>query len=593
MTRLLIKRYQGSYVVKPLNGDFEALNKSDNSSCKKESATNIVTVLRNSSLKGDLNNTLKTKNEKNKANVSETTERIKTVHEAVLGNYKQTPKSGRTIAQKGDCALHEMESTQLIQTESSPAVKEDARLVPYNDSPCILPLPLPQISMKIIKDVETKLVYSNEQYISHEFAESKASTSAQSMHQNLQKLHFTSNFNSGTLQRLDMWLEMALSKATSFYTQKKYSLAVEQLKSAIQLCSKGAVSGKPFDATHEDICNVASFAESKLAECYLRMKKPYFALNHSHRSIILNPLCFRNHLRQAAVFRCLGRYSEAARSTMVADYMYLLSGGMDQQMAKNIKLYWQAMLEEAITRSDAFSVMYTPSLKKLSKEDRDQITYEFKQRHPDYVAFIYTDPEVAHILPQKIEWSSQVCHHCILTIGFRNKEDGNFLEILDNKTSLTFGEEKHPFHQPTLIEAEANVKTCRQKMWPVLHLIASTKLFVGPSVCSGTILKLQYASFLSQLKHVQELSEVINQAMAEIATIPYLLDISQKDADLLQALMADAMDALKGNRIDKDHTWNKIHKITVIEDFIYNLEANFLKAKVARKSRRKIRETGQ
>lgn len=31
------------------------------------------------------------------------------------------------------------------------------------------------------------------------------------------------------------------------------------------------------------------------------------------RSIILNPVYFRNHLRQATVFRCLERYSEAAR----------------------------------------------------------------------------------------------------------------------------------------------------------------------------------------------------------------------------------------------------------------------------------------
>ncbi|KAL4824432.1 hypothetical protein H8958_020644, partial [Nasalis larvatus] len=30
-------------------------------------------------------------------------------------------------------------------------------------------------------------------------------------------------------------------------------------------------------------------------------------------SIVLNPAYFRNHLRQATVFRCLERYSEAAR----------------------------------------------------------------------------------------------------------------------------------------------------------------------------------------------------------------------------------------------------------------------------------------
>ena len=51
----------------------------------------------------------------------------------------------------------------------------------------------------------------------------------------------------------------------------------------LKLCSKGAVLGKPFEASAEDIASVASFIETKLVACYLRMRKPDLALNHAHR----------------------------------------------------------------------------------------------------------------------------------------------------------------------------------------------------------------------------------------------------------------------------------------------------------------------
>ncbi|XP_005338107.2 spermatogenesis-associated protein 16 [Ictidomys tridecemlineatus] len=104
--------------------------------------------------------------------------------------------------------------------------------------------------------------------------------------------------------------------------------------------------------------------------------------------------------------------------------------------------------------------------------------------------------------------------------------------------------------------------------------------------CSGVMEKLQYASLLSQLQRVKEQSQVINQAMAELATIPYLQDISQQEAELLQSLMADAMDTLEGRRSDKERVWNTIQKIGRIEDFLYQLEDSFLKTKKLRTARR-------
>lgn len=50
-----------------------------------------------------------------------------------------------------------------------------------------------------------------------------------------------------------------------------------------KLCSKGAALGKPFEASPKDISSIASFIETKLVICYLKMRKPDLALNHSHR----------------------------------------------------------------------------------------------------------------------------------------------------------------------------------------------------------------------------------------------------------------------------------------------------------------------
>ncbi|KAL9820796.1 uncharacterized protein GJ701_017415 [Geothlypis trichas] len=144
----------------------------------------------------------------------------------------------------------------------------------------------------------------------------------------------------------------------------------------VQLCSKGFALEDPLKSSPDDISRLASWIESKLVICYLKLGQPGLALHHSHRqlqwkreeeggrdreftwhlrcstelqsrsafgaclrhhsilrsfsgvrnarltlslpvlsprSIIQNPSHFCNHLRQAACFRCLHRYSEVAR----------------------------------------------------------------------------------------------------------------------------------------------------------------------------------------------------------------------------------------------------------------------------------------
>ncbi|KFQ40486.1 Spermatogenesis-associated protein 16, partial [Mesitornis unicolor] len=420
------------------------------------------------------------------------------------------------------------------------------------------PTPLPHISLKRIKAIEIELVYTIEEDISFEFAEPGVSTSTRSVCGESEKADALGTPNGRALPQLDIQLQKTLQEASSCYGQENYTAAVEQFSAALELCSKGVAVVNPFKASPEDISSIVSFIEAKLVACYLKLGKPDDALNHSHRSIILNPAYFRNHLRQAAVFRRLKRHTEAARSSMIADYMYWLTGGTEQRISKLIKLYWQSMIEEAITREEFFSVMYTPFVGKLKTDTINKIKDIFAKNHPDYVKHIYTVPHGHHFLPQTAEWSSPQKHW--LTLGFRNKHIGKTLERWSNRKLPIFTDRKAPFSLLTEEETQKYWDNTGKRIVPVMDFISSTKLTDEHCVCSRGIEKLHYASLLSRLQRVKEQTQVINQAMAELATIPYLQDISQQDAELLQSLMADAMDILEG-RSDKGRVWNQIQKV--------------------------------
>ncbi|XP_038439848.1 spermatogenesis-associated protein 16 isoform X20 [Canis lupus familiaris] len=469
-------------------------------------------------------------------------------------------KMAKSIKEKQSNDSEKVAFKRKAENEEKPAGKKEAKITELDSM--LISMPLPHIPLKNIMDVEAKLVYVDEEDVRYEFVESFMSTgirptSNQRAAEIVDPLHVP-NFNFPP--QIDKWLQVALKDASSCYRQKKYAVAAGQFRTALELCSKGAALGKPFEASAEDIASVASFIETKLVTCYLRMRKPDLALNHAHRSIVLNPAYFRNHLRQATVFRCLERYSEAARSAMIADYMFWLCGGSEQCISKLIKLYWQAMIEEAITRAESFSVMYTPFATKIRADKIEKVREVFTKTHPAYVEYIYTDLQGLHILPQTVDWSSFPPQQYLLTLGFKNKEDGKFLEKLSSRKIPTFTEHKTPFSLLTKEDTVRHMETMGKRILPILDFIRSTQLNGSFHGCSGVMEKLQYASLLSQLQRVKEQSQVINQAMAELATIPYLQDVSQQEAELLQSLMADAMDTLEGRRNDKERVWNTIQK---------------------------------
>ncbi|KAI4894882.1 hypothetical protein NFI96_001085 [Prochilodus magdalenae] len=143
--------------------------------------------------------------------------------------------------------------------------------------------PLWRIPLKSLVEVETKLVCGDEQNITHRLARSPASTSSQLMCQSSETLGPPSGPNLGFLPQIDKRLDAALQDADAHYRLEKYAVAATCFAAALELCSKGTVLGKPFSADYEDISKVASFIESKLVACYLRMKRPDLALTHSHR----------------------------------------------------------------------------------------------------------------------------------------------------------------------------------------------------------------------------------------------------------------------------------------------------------------------
>ncbi|XP_069720672.1 spermatogenesis-associated protein 16 [Phaenicophaeus curvirostris] len=511
---------------------------------------------------------------------------------AEMEKIKMTKKKKEKQSNDLDGANHKHKS----EKNQKLAVKKEETMLETSNQ--LIPTLLSHIPLESLTNIEMELVYTDEEDICFEFSEPVASTSTQSLSCDSEKADALSASNDNALPQIDKQLKMILQEASTCYRQNDYTAAMEKLSAALELCSRGTAINNLFDSFPEDISSIASFIETKLVTCYLKLRKPNDALNHSHRSIILNPAYFRNHLRQAAVFRYLERYSEAARSAMIADYIYWLTGGTEQHTSKLIKLYWQAMFEEAITREVSFSVMYTPFVTEVKADKINKIKEIFAKKHPDYVTHIYTDPHGLHILPQTAEWPSLPPQHYLLTLGFRSKHIGKTMERWSSRKLPIFSDRKAPFCPLTKKETDMYWINTGKRILPVMDLIRSTKLTDNRCPCARGIEKLHYASFLGCLQRVEEQSQVINQAMAELATVPYLQDISQQDAKLLQSLMADAMDTLEG-RSHKGRVWNKIQKIGLIEDYIYQVEDNYLKnkrhrkAKMEKKRMKKIQSTQQ
>ncbi|NXC31005.1 SPT16 protein, partial [Campylorhamphus procurvoides] len=352
-------------------------------------------------------------------------------------------------------------------------------------------------------------------------------------------------------------LRLPLSEGSARFRQEQFAAAAAKFSTALELCSKGFAIDDPLKSSPDDISRLASFIESKLVICYLKLGQPGIALGHSHRSIIQNPSYFRNHLRQAACFRSLQRPSEAARSAMIADCLYVLAGGSGLETSELIQLYWQALIQEALRGEESFSVLYTPFEKEDVADTIKEANKSFAEKHPDYTQHIFTDPHGIHLLPERVE--SLPDQQYLLTLGFRDREVGKAVEKSLTRKLPICPDQKTPFGPSTEEEAETFWESTGKKVAAVMDFIGSTKIKDRRSPCARAMEQFHHASLLGRRRRGQEQGQVMSQVMAELATVPYLQRVSQEDNRMLQSLTADAMDVLAGRTGER--VWTKLEKV--------------------------------
>ncbi|XP_027564307.1 spermatogenesis-associated protein 16-like [Neopelma chrysocephalum] len=465
----------------------------------------------------------------------------------------------RTGTDRGNCKTKGESHENLTGTEAEPQSEPGAG---------IFPSPPPHIPPCKLREIEAELICADEAGSEFEFGELASPGASPAAHQAP-----AGSAGDSPWHGVDARLRLPLREGSARYRQQQFAAAAAKFSTALELCSRGFATEDPLKSSPDDISRVASFIEAKLVICYLKLGQPDIALSHSHRSIIQNPSHFRNHLLQAACFRCLQRYSEAARSAMIADCLYVLAGGTDLETSDLIQLYWQALIQEALSGEVSFSVLYTPFDKEDEADKIKEANKSFAEKHPDYVQHIFTDPHGIHLLPERAEALPD--QEYLLTLGFRDKEIGKTVEkSVIRKLPICPGQ-KTAFSPSTEEERETFWENTGKKVMAVIDFIGSTKIKDKRSPCARAMEHFQRASLLGSLQRGEQQAQGMAQVMAELATIPYLQRVSQEDDKLLQSLTADAMDVLAGRT--RDRVWTKIQKVARIEEDLREGEEDFLR----------------
>ncbi|XP_029814517.1 spermatogenesis-associated protein 16, partial [Manacus vitellinus] len=373
----------------------------------------------------------------------------------------------------------------------------------------------------------------------------------------------------------------------------------------MQLCSRGFATEDPLKSSPDDISRVASFIESKLVICYLKLGQPDIALSHSHRRkgacvcSLPRPRHVEGGILQTssklwAESLSAQEWSENIRGTPRAQ----LAGPQPAFLPTGV--FCQALIQEALSGEVSFSVLYTPFEKEDEADKIKEANKSFAEKHPDYVQHIFTDPHGIHLLPERAE--SLPDQEYLLTLGFRNREIGKTVEksVIRNlpltqrpaRPSRKKGRwintapvvlwfhflgQKTAFSPSTEEETETFWENTGKKIMAVIDFIGSTKIKDRRSPCARAIEHFHRASLLGRLQRGEEQAQVMAQVMAELATIPYLQRVSQEDDKLLQSLTADAMDVLAGRT--RDRVWTKIQKVARIEEELREGEEDFLRVR--------------
>lgn len=106
--------------------------------------------------------------------------------------------------------------------------KEAVMLEPGNR---LIPAPLSHIPLKTLLDIETKLVYIDEEEIFFEFAEVAMPAGRRSAHRGCA----TTAMSAPSVPRVDKQLQVALWDASDHYRQKNYAVAAAQFTTALEV----------------------------------------------------------------------------------------------------------------------------------------------------------------------------------------------------------------------------------------------------------------------------------------------------------------------------------------------------------------------
>ncbi|XP_063280921.1 LOW QUALITY PROTEIN: spermatogenesis-associated protein 16, partial [Prinia subflava] len=251
-------------------------------------------------------------------------------------------------------------------------------------------------------------------------------------------------------------------------------------------------------------------------------------------------------------------------SAMVAQCLYVLAEGAALETSDRLQLYWQAMIQEALSGEVSFSALYTPFEKGDKAEKIKGANRTFAEKNPDYVQHIFTDPHGIHLLPEKAE--SHPGQQYLLTLGFKNKEIGKTVEKFVTQKLPVFPSQIVTFSPSMEEEAETFGRALGERIMAALAFIGSTKIKDHAGPCARAVEQFHLASLLRHLQRGQEQAQVMTQAMAELATAPHLQRVSREDDKLLQSLMADALDILAGGAGER--AWVKIQKVALIEEYL-------------------------
>uniref|UniRef100_A0A3B4VLV3 Spermatosis associated 16 n=1 Tax=Seriola dumerili TaxID=41447 RepID=A0A3B4VLV3_SERDU len=415
----------------------------------------------------------------------------------------QTPKSHRTSLATTPAGSTGPEVKRLKRQSDISQERKDVKKKDIEDdkgekqTDCV---PQQSISLKKLWNVENSLALGKEML--PVFNKSSSSFSSSSSLQTYLPSHTVSSSslsrsqahksrelslgpNLSFLPPIEKELFTLLTDANLYCRTRRYAVAVKSLCTALQLSSKGHVLKDTHCADPSDIELVFSYIQARLVVCYLRMKKPQLALIHAHRSIQLNPSHFQNHMRQAVVYRRLGKPCQAAKSVLTADWLYCLLGGTERRISTQLKLYWQDMLCKA-QLMEGISVIYTPYHGDPTAKDISQAIKTSIKQHPAFTGFIYTDPRGGHVLPQSTDWLSAgaVPQRYLITLGFRRREDGIFLKKMYSTIwpSLPDSGGKGAVLSPKQQQKEEvetqKIRDMYERILPILDLMQTTRINV-------------------------------------------------------------------------------------------------------------------